>query len=72
MKWKCHICGKERDDSEIAVRVVDASERVGLPRGTVIENIRFCNDNPDCIEKSKTKQFIWESESADTTEREKV
>ncbi len=59
-KWICHICGKERDTSKIAVRVSDVSARMNLPWGTILENVRFCSDNPDCIEKSKTKQFIKE------------
>lgn len=72
-KWICHICGKERDASDIAVRVTDASARLNLPHGTILENIRFCSDNPECIEKSKTKQFIKEvnfaSSHRNTTEK---
>jgi len=53
-EWTCHICGDSRRDSNISVRTHDKSEEYGLPSGTFSENIRYCNDNHDCIEKSKT------------------
>lgn len=51
--WTCHICKKERPDAKISVKSVDVSVEHELPKGTMQENIRYCNDNPDCIEKVK-------------------
>ena len=48
LRWKCHICGVEREDSLINVANHDRSAWVGLPAGTFTENIRYCSDNPDC------------------------
>jgi len=54
LTWICHICGKERPDESISVQVNDRSAELGWPVGTVQENVRYCNDNPDCARKSKT------------------
>ena len=55
LTWKCHICGEIRYDDKISVR-----QRPLIIKGRVIgnQNIRYCNDNYDCIEKSKTHTFI--------------
>lgn len=52
--WECHICGKERLDKDISVRMIDISKDYNLQPGTMQLNVRYCNDNPDCAEKSKT------------------
>ena len=55
--WKCHICGKTRRHVEISVMSKDASLRYNLPEGTVTQNIRYCNDNKECIEGVKKFEF---------------
>jgi hypothetical protein len=52
--WTCHVCGENRPDRLISVRVHDNSEKLGLPSGTFQENIRYCNDKESCIGGSKT------------------
>ena len=56
MTWACHICKTERPDRFISVQTNDVKEDKS---GVVImqENIRFCNDNPDCRERAKTFSF---------------
>lgn len=56
-EWTCHICGKSRPDASISVHKTDMSAEHNLPPGTMQQNVRYCNDNPDCIEKAKTFQF---------------
>ena len=58
LTWICHICKKERPDSMISVCQKDVSEEYNLPPGTMKENIRYCNDNPECISKSKNFSFL--------------
>lgn len=54
--WRCHICGKERPDNKISVHTT--SKKIpGTNGATVQQNVRYCNDDPDCIEKSKTFSF---------------
>lgn len=57
MYWKCHICGRERSDIKISVLTTDISKKHDLPPGTMKENVRYCNDDADCIEKAKTFSF---------------
>lgn len=52
--WTCHVCGEWRPDAKISVRSRDSSGDYGLPRGTVRDNVRYCNDRPACIESSRT------------------
>jgi hypothetical protein len=56
--WACHVCGRKRPDSLISVCKKDLSANYGLPANTITNNVRFCNDNPDCIEKAKTVCFV--------------
>jgi len=58
ISWICHICGDKRPDDKINVRSLDTSKEFGLKDGTMSQNVRYCNDNPDCIEKSKNYQHI--------------
>lgn len=48
--WTCHICGERRPDDKISV----VSKPVVL-NGRVVgeQNIRYCNDNPECAEKAR-------------------
>ena len=52
--WRCHVCGRERPDQDIAVwehgRLM---ERVPFS-----EFVRFCRDDPDCLVKAKAFHFI--------------
>jgi len=56
--WTCHICGKERPDHKISVYTKDTSANLGLSPGTIKQNIRYCNDKPECKEKAKDFDFF--------------
>lgn len=56
--WTCHICGIERLDCYISVRATDVSEEHGLPKGTMTQNVRYCNDKESCIKGSLTKRLF--------------
>ena len=68
LTWTCHICGTERPDKFISVHTKSSTigtEQAGYFRdqyqeelSTVKENIRYCNDNPDCKKKAKTFSFF--------------
>lgn len=60
--WKCHVCGRIRPDNYISVLQKDISKKCGLPFGTVQENIRYCNDNSDCINGAKDVTFFKKKE----------
>lgn len=50
LKWTCHICGRERPDDKISVLTKPL-----IMGGKVVgeQNIRYCNDSPECVEKAK-------------------
>jgi hypothetical protein len=55
LSWTCHVCGRERPDDKISV-----FSRTKVVEGTGVtyqENVRYCNDNPTCIEKAPTISF---------------
>ena len=54
LSWPCHICKERRPDDKISVFKTDTSEEYGVPKGTMSQNVRYCNDKEDCIEKAKT------------------
>ena len=55
LTWRCHICGATRPDAQISV----LSRKKILPGEIEVqENIRYCNDNPDCREKAKDISFF--------------
>ena len=56
LTWTCHICKEERPDDKISVRTSPLLTADGKEIGS--QNIRYCNDKIDCIEKSKTFKFI--------------
>lgn len=58
MNWTCHVCGRERPDAAISVFAVDTSEEFGLPPGTVQQNIRYCNDRPECVAKAPAIRHV--------------
>ena len=45
--WKCHSCGKERDDENISVYTYPIPDIPGAER-----NWRYCNDNQECLDKA--------------------
>jgi hypothetical protein len=54
LTWTCHVCGKERPDDKISVRSTEA-----LVGGIAItQNVRYCNDNPDCVEGSTKVDWL--------------
>ena len=50
LTWTCHVCGNERPDHRISVYKIDRSWAYKLPIGTVIANVRYCNDRADCLD----------------------
>lgn len=60
--WRCHICGERRLDQFISVRTnrytIAKDEDYNTPPVEYTEDIRYCNDRPDCMEASKTYKFV--------------
>ncbi len=57
LTWTCHICGKERPDAAISVYkkpLVINGQQLGE------QNIRYCNDNPECYKGAEQFSFIKE------------
>jgi len=57
LTWTCQICGQERPDAQISVL-----SKPLIINGQVCgqQNIRYCNDNPDCIAKAQDYDFMKE------------
>ena len=53
-EWTCHVCGKMRPDEAISVR----QRPLGIDGVDACQNIRYCNDDPECVEESKTTFLI--------------
>jgi hypothetical protein len=53
--WTCHVCGRERPDENISVYTSSHVTATGV---AIKQNVRYCNDNLDCIEKAKTHSFF--------------
>jgi hypothetical protein len=53
-EWTCHVCGKSRPDNKISVHSTTIIKN-DIP---ITQNVRYCNDNPDCIEGAKTIDWI--------------
>lgn len=53
--WTCHICGKKRPDNKISVETHPL-----VINGHVMgnQNVRYCNDNNECMEKAKVYTFV--------------
>ena len=47
LTWRCDICRDTRPDDKISVHKVDITPQ-GFPPGTVIRNVKYCNDRPAC------------------------
>lgn len=54
LTWTCHVCGEERPDEKISVYSRD-HVRNGVP---IRENVRYCNDRPECAEGAKNFSFV--------------
>ena len=63
--WTCHVCGEDRPNEKVSVLKTDHSKEWNLPPGTVMQNVRYCNDNPACIEGAKDISFITRSLKGD-------
>ncbi|MBA7691992.1 hypothetical protein ES703_100548 [subsurface metagenome] len=50
LTWTCHVCKRVRPDAKISV-VTKPYMFDGVQIGK--QNIRYCNDNPDCIAKAQ-------------------
>lgn len=53
-EWECLICGKLRPDDKISVHVkpwIINGERRGQ------HNIKYCNDNPECIREARDYEY---------------
>ena len=59
LTWTCHICKKVRPDLSISVLTKP------LKIGSVVaqQNIRYCNDDPECYRGAQEFSFYKESES---------
>lgn len=55
--WTCHICGDERPDSLISVYQTRAP-MPGRPDYPVTQNVRFCNDRPQCRDGATRFSFF--------------
>ena len=57
LSWTCHVCKETRPDDKISVKtspIVVNGVEIGQ------QNVRYCNDRQECIEKSKTFSFLKE------------
>lgn len=59
--WMCHVCKQERPDEKISVYSKDVSSEYQLPEGTMIMNVRYCNDRESCIENAPYHSFLKKS-----------
>lgn len=55
LTWICDICGKERPDRNIAVITYPIKDWENAER-----NLKYCNDNQDCINKAILKHVTRE------------
>lgn len=53
--WACNVCGEERPDEKISVYSFAEIWPGNVP---VMQNIRYCNDRPECAEGAKTIRFV--------------
>lgn len=55
LTWQCHICKRERPDSKISVYRKHGTLPGGFPYQ---QNIRYCNDSPECTVAASNFDFI--------------
>lgn len=63
LTWTCHICGDERPDRFIGVHTRDVSTDFNLPPGTVQENVRYCIDRDNCVQRATHYRLIKSEDS---------
>lgn len=63
LTWACHVCGQIRPDSKISVY----STKHKIEGLEFIQNVRYCNDNPDCIEGAKEVDWFGRTEASSET-----
>lgn len=56
LTWICHVCGKERPDNKISV--LSSTKPLGRTHVPITQNVRYCNDNPDCREGATKINWI--------------
>ena len=54
LTWSCHVCGAERPDEKISVYSTVVTNS-GIE---IKQNVRYCNDNPACIEGAKNVDWL--------------
>lgn len=54
LTWKCHVCGEERHDAYISVY----KKKSNINGIDFQQNIRYCNDKPECAEGAKEIDFL--------------
>ncbi len=63
LEWVCAVCEKARPEDKINIyRHILTHDIVDTT-----EEIRYCNDNPDCIEQVKTSTAIEKVASKTST-----
>lgn len=55
LTWSCHICKRERPDAKISVFRKGGTLAGGFPYQ---QNVRYCNDSPECIAAAPDFTFI--------------
>jgi len=55
LTWKCHICGELRPDDKVSVL-----RKPWYFMGQIVgyQNIRYCNDRPECYDGALKFEFI--------------
>lgn len=56
--WTCHVCKAERPDDKIDVFKIDVDTALSARGVTVTQNVRYCNDRPECIAGARDVRFI--------------
>lgn len=60
--WTCHVCGDYRPDAQISIYSKMSMIGPGIP---FQQNVRYCNDRPDCIAGAPNIDFGLGREKAD-------
>ena len=55
--WSCHICGEVRPDCKIYVHTT----KLKVGGVEFDQNVRYCNDNPSCVNKAPSFSFLKSS-----------
>lgn len=52
--WTCHVCGDYRPDAAISVYSSTIMLGAGIP---MQQNVRYCNDRPECVAGAPNVSF---------------